>query len=123
VDWEALGWSLAAGLWLTLLLALPPLLAFIIFGWPAAVVVALAVGALITLLVKRKWKWSEFGGYAGLALLFGGFSITIYQLLLDRVPPLAAAFASLSLQLLYHSVVAYWYAVGALPPMYWGEEE
>jgi hypothetical protein len=118
-----LAWSLAAGLWLTLLFALPPLLAYVFFGWLAAIAAAPAVGALIALLIKGQWKWSEFGGHTVLALLFGGFSISIYQLLLDRAPPFAASLVALSLPYLYFLAVAYWYAVGALPPMYWGEEE
>ena len=124
VDWEALGWSLAAGLWLTLLFALPPLLAYILFGWLAAVAAAVAVGAAVTLLVKGgKWKWSELVGYTCIAGLFGGLSISVYQLLLDRIASLAAALIAFSLPLLYFLAVAYWYAIGVLPPMYWGEKE
>lgn len=125
MDWEALGWSLACASWLTLLFALPPLLAYVFLGWPAAVVAAPAVGAAVALLAKGKWRWDEFAGYTGIAVLFGGFSISVYQLLLElgRAPPFAAALAALAAPLLYFLAVAYWYAVGILPPMYWGEGE
>jgi hypothetical protein len=124
VDWEALGWSLACAAWLTALFALPPLLAYAFLGWPAAVAAATAVGAAVTLLVKGKWRWGEFAGYTGIAGLFGGLSVSVYQQLLElgRAPPPAALLAALAAPLLYFLAVAYWYAVGLLPPAYWGEE-
>jgi len=119
VDWEAFAWSLAFGLFLTLLFALPPLLAFLVLGWPAAVAAAVAVGAAVTLLVKG--KWGELAGYTLLALLYGGLAAFIYQLL-DCIPPPAATLAALSAPFLHFFVIAYLYAVGILPPMYCREE-
>jgi hypothetical protein len=129
VDWEALGWSLACAAWLTALFALPPLLAYVFLGWPAAIAAAIAVGAAVALLAKGKWRWGEFAGYTGIAALFGGLSVSVYQQLLElgRAPPpaalLAALAAPLAAPLLYFLAVAYWYAVGLLPPVYWGEGE
>ena len=115
MDWEAFAWSLAFGLCLTLLFALPPLLAFLVLGWPAAVAAAVAAGAAVALLVKG--KWGELAGYILLALLYGGLAASIYQLL-DCIPPPAAALAALSAPLLCSTAIAYQYAVGNIPPMY-----
>jgi hypothetical protein len=121
----ALAWSLACASWLTALFALPPLLAYALLGWPAAVAAAPAVGALAALLARGRWRWGDFAGYTCIAGLFGALSVSHYQLLLElgRAPPLAAALAALSLPFLYFLAVAYWYAVGILPPVYWGEGE
>jgi hypothetical protein len=119
VDWEVLGWSLARALWTAALLALPPLLVCALFGWSAAVAAALATGAAVTLLRGRR---SGFVGNMVLLALFGGIGVAVYQLLLlNRVPPPAAALAGLLLPFLCFFVLAYSYAVGLLPPV--GEAE
>jgi len=47
--------------------------------------------------------------------------IEVYDVKGRRLPfNIVAAFSPL---LLYFLAVAYWHAIGALPPMYWGEKE